>query len=291
VYDLADFEVNLHLADGPKGLVVAASSPGKQDGEWLRYQRSNTRSFALSIGSEYESQTEKVGNISITSYYFPLNVEAGKRALKTTVEAMKLYQELFGPYPHDTLAVVEADFYDGMEYDGLYFLSRAFYNTYKAGSDNYLVAIAAHETAHQWFYGIIGSDQANEPWLDEALATYTERLYYEKYAPDALQWWWYYRINYTHPTGWVDSSVYNPQGALQTYQDYRDAVYLNGANFMEDLRKAMGDKDFFAFFKDYTTQYAGQIALGRDFFALMKQHTPVDLTPVISKYFERPPTN
>jgi hypothetical protein len=286
VYDMSDYEVNLRLTDERKDLTVAASAPVEKDGDWLRYRRDNTRTFALSVGNEYSTETAKVGNITVTSYFFPLNVVAGKQALKTTVEALELYQKLFGPYPHDTLAVVEADFYDGMEYDGLYFLSRAFYNTYTGKPEEYLVAIAAHETAHQWWFALVGNDQANEPWLDESLSTYTEYLYYEHYSPKSLDWWWYYRVNYYHPSGWVDTSVYNPKGTLQTYQDYRNAVYLNGAHFFADLRKTIGDEAFFAFLKDYATQYAGQIALGRDFFALLSQHTQADLGPLLSQYFE-----
>jgi hypothetical protein len=286
VFDLADFEVNLRLADQRKDLVVAASAPARQDGEWLRYRMESVRSFALSIGHEYETESAQVGDITITSYYFYLNTHAGKTALQTTVEAVRLYQELFGPYPHSTLAVVEADFYDGMEYDGLFFVSRAFYNQHAVGQPGeYLVAITAHETAHQWWFALVGNDQANEPWLDEALCTYSERLYYERYYPAALDWWWYYRIDYDHPRGWVDSSVYNPQGALQTYQDYRNAVYLNGAHFFEDLREAIGDDAFFAFLKDYAEKYSGQIAFSADFFALLARHTRADITPVLKKYF------
>jgi hypothetical protein len=285
VYDLADFEVNLRLTDARDDLVVAASAAPQKDGQWLRYKHERARGFAFSIGHEYVAETIQVGKVAVTSYYFPLNVKAGKQALKTTVEALKLYQDLFGPYPHETLAVVEADFFDGMEYDGLYFLSRAFYNTFTGTQEDYLVAIAAHETSHQWWYGVVASDQANEPWLDEALSTYCERLFYEKYYPEALDWWWYYRINYYHPQGWVDTSVYNPQGTLQTYQDYRNAVYLNGAHFFEDLRTLMGDQAFFAFLKDYATKFAGQVVLSEDFFALLGQHTQADLTPLLKQYF------
>ena len=86
--------------------------------------------------------------------------------------------------------MVEADFLDGMEYDGLYFLSKGFYNLYSGGPADYLTAIAAHETSHQWWYSAIGNDQALEPWLDEALATYSERLFYENLHPEGLVWWW-----------------------------------------------------------------------------------------------------
>jgi aminopeptidase N len=285
VYDLSDFEVNLRLTDSRKDLVVAASAPAQEDGGWLRYHLENARSFALSVGHEYIAESASVGGVTITSYYFILNSLAGKRALQTTVEALKLYQQLFGPYPHKTLAVVEADFYDGMEYDGLYFSSRAFYNQYSGRVGEFLVAIAAHETAHQWWYGLVGNDQANEPWLDEALCTYMERVYFEHYYPDALSWWWTYRVDYYHPVGWVDSSVYVPNDSSQTYLDYRNAVYLNGAHFFEDLRKAMGDPAFFSFLKDYVVKYTGQVALSGDFFALLRQHTQVDLAPLLQKYF------
>lgn len=288
VYETANFEVNLKLTDARRDLTVAASAPAEEDGAWLRYKHERARNFALSIGHEYVSESEEVDGVTVTSYYFPLNAAAGKRALQTTVESVALYNELFGAYPHDTLAVVEADFYDGMEYDGLYFLSRAFYNIHKGDPGDYLVAIAAHETAHQWWYGLVGSDQANEPWLDEALSTYCERLYYEHYYPDALEWWWYYRINYYRPRGWIDTSVYNPEGTLQTYQDYRNAVYLNGAHFFEDLRKAIGDETFFAFLKDYAQQFSGQVAMRDDFFALLAKHTTQDLSALKAEYFANP---
>ena len=32
--------------------------------------------------------------------------------------------------------------------------------------------MTTHEVAHQWFYSLVGNDQAHDPWLDEVLATY-----------------------------------------------------------------------------------------------------------------------
>jgi hypothetical protein len=289
VFDLSDFEVNLRLLDDRKDLTVAASALAEEKDGVLVFRRENARNFALSIGHDYKVATAQVGPVTVSSYYFPVHELAGQRVLKTTVESLQLFEQLFGPYPHPSLAVVEADFLDGMEYDGLYFLSRAFYNLHQGRVDDYLVAIAAHETAHMWWYGLIANDQAHEPWLDEALSTYSERLYYEHYYPQALNWWWQYRINYDKPTGWVDSTVYGQQGTTQTYMQYRSAVYLNGALFFEDLRSLMGDEAFFAFLRDYAGQYTGEIAFASDFFDLLRQHTQEDLAPLLKKYFASPP--
>lgn len=281
VYEVADFEVNIRLTDSAPALTIAASAPAQEDGEWRRYQHLNARSFAWSVSPDYVVSSASVGPVTVLSYAFPVHAQAGEAALQTTAQALALYNDLYAPYPRTTLSVVEADFLDGMEYDGLYFLSNGFYNLYQGRPGDYLVAIAAHETAHQWFYALVGNDQAEEPWLDEALCTYSERLYYERYDQGALEWWWAYRVNYYEPGGAVDGSIYNPQG----YRPYRDAVYLNGALFLEDLRKRIGDEAFFAFLGDYVKSYSGQIARGEDFFALLRQHSQQDITDLLKQYF------
>ncbi len=88
-----------------------------------------------------------------------------------------------------------------MEYDGLYYLGESYYRQYKGEPLSYLVAIAAHETAHQWFYGVVGNDPAIEPWLDEALATYSELLYYQRYFPESANDWWTFRVDAYSPSG------------------------------------------------------------------------------------------
>jgi Peptidase family M1 domain len=282
VYEDSDFQVKIQIEDADPKLVIAASAADQPDGGWHHFQIDSARNFTWSISNEYQVLTQTVGDVTIYGYAFPYHAEAGKMALKTTAQALELYSQLFGPYPHKTMSVVEADFLDGMEYDGLYFLSYGFYNLYKGTPGEYLVDIAAHETAHQWWYGLVGSDQALEPWLDEAMATYTERIFYERVYPQYLDWWWAYRVNYYQPQGWVDGTIYNTGG----YRPYRDAIYLNGALFLEALRKQIGDEAFFAFLKDYATQYAQQIATGSDFFNLLKKHTNQDLTSLKSQYFQ-----
>ncbi len=283
-FESADFDVSFKLASSRTDLVVAASAPAQREGDRYRYHYEDARNFALSVSPEYLVYTATVGTTTVTSYAFPYHAAAGQAVLQTTAEALALYNQLFGTYPRPLLSVVEADFLDGMEYDGLYFLSNGFYNLYQGTPGEYLVAIAAHETAHQWFYARVGNDQALEPWLDEALCTYSERLYYENLHPDALRWWWDYRVNYYQPQGWVDGSIYNPAG----YRAYRDAVYLNGAVFLEELRKQVGDEVFFAFLRDYVAQMSGKIATRQDFFSILKSHTDTDLSPLLKTYFQSP---
>ena len=281
VYEVADFKVDITLSDSTSDLIIAASTAAEIDGDWHHYDFKKARNFVWSVSDQYLFSTTIVNSVAIFSYYFPVNTEAGEAVLKTTAEALGLYNNIFGPYPRQVLTVVEADFLDGMEYDGLYFLSKGFYNLYSGNPADYLTAIAAHETAHQWWYGSIGNDQALEPWLDEALCTYSERLYYENIHPQGLDWWWTYRINYYEPKGWVDGSIYNPEG----YRAYRDAIYLNGANFLEELREIISEEVFFDFISAYARKFSGHIVTADDFFALLDNYKSEDITPLLDKYF------
>jgi hypothetical protein len=283
-YEPADFTVRLRVPDGGEGMTVAASALPEQEGEWLRYTHRAARNFAFSASREYQVSEAQAGETRVLSYAFAMHAAAGEAALQTTARALEIYGRLFGAYPRAALSVVEADFLDGMEYDGLYFLSHGFYNLYQGQPGEYLVAIAAHETAHQWFYARVGNDQALEPWLDEALCTYSERLYYEHAAPEALDWWWTYRVRYYDPQGPVDGSIYNPGG----YRSYRDAVYLNGALFMEELRTITGDEAFFAFLGDYVAQNTARIATRQQFFAALARHSQAGVQPLLEKYFANP---
>jgi Peptidase family M1 domain len=292
VYDIADFDVAIRFAGGQNNLVIAAGAPAVGDGEWQRFSHPAARSFAWSVSPYYQVVTQTVelapGKTTlIASYYFSAHAEAGKSLLDTMAKALPLYSQLWGNYPHPMFTGVQADFLDGMEYDGLYFLSTAFYNWHKDTQADFLVALAAHETAHQWFSGLVGSDQALQPWLDEALCTYSERIFYENIDPPALDWWWAYRVDYYEPQGWVDISVYDTPAVAGQYHLYRDPVYLRGALFLEQLRSLVGDEAFFAALQAYVEQYAYHQADAAGFLATLRQHTSTDLKPILMQFLSK----
>jgi len=284
IYPAANFDVTITLKNLPQPMIIAASAPDSGEGETHRYLLEQGRNFVWSISPSYTMFEEQVNGTTIRGYVFLPDAIAGEQAFYATVNALQLYSELFGPYPHPMLTMVQADFDHGMEYQGLYFLNRGFFSSYDGTAGSYLIAIAAHETSHQWWYGLVANDQAREPWLDEALATYCEYIFYEYYYPERLvDFWWDIRVNPYQPAGWVNSTIYNTAG----YRDYRDAIYLQGAIFLNDLRNLIGDDAFFAFLKDYASTFTNQIATGNDFFRILAGHTDADFTPLLTTYFER----
>jgi hypothetical protein len=285
---LAGYTVSLTVTNAPENLTLAASAPVEQTGDTYHFYLPLARSFALALSPEYTIFRTTVGNVEVLSYAFPETLAAGERALQVTADALALYTDLFGPYPHRTLTVAQVSFPDGMEFDGMYFLSEQYYWGYPPNPDrltaaqNYLTIIAAHETSHQWWYALTGNDQAVEPWLDESLATYTELLFYEHYYPELVAWWWEFRVDYYAPS---DCCVNNTIYQYGDPRAYINAVYLRGAYFMEELRTTMGNDAFYAALKTYATRYRDSFATARDFWAVIGEHTTEDLTPIRQRYF------
>jgi hypothetical protein len=112
--------------------------------------------------------------------------------------------------------------------------------------------VAVHETAHQWFYAMVGDSQALHPWLDEAFAQYAEELVNGTQSRDAGA--------LTAP-GNVDAST-------ESYGDDMDGYYFTtydkGAAALSAAREAAGPAKWDAALRCYVARNAWRIANPRD---------------------------
>jgi transcriptional regulator with XRE-family HTH domain len=278
--EIADYSVTITTT---AGVVIAGTGQETRAGNRWHYEAEQARSFALAASDKYNVATTQVGDVTVHSYYFPVNQEAGEVAMQTAAQALELFTELYGPYPYNSYRVVETEFSGGMEFSGLTFLGAMFYDAYDGTTRTPLIPLTAHEVSHQWFYGMVGNDQATQPWLDEAVAEYSAFLYYERFLPDDTDWWWLDAVDQWAPAGKIDSLIYE----FRDNREYFDAVYRRGAMFMRDLRETMGDPAFFEFLLEYQRRYSYQIVSSRDFFNLVQEYTTADLVPLQEEYFRQ----
>lgn len=278
VYDSTDIELNINK---DPNVLIATGASAEQNGEWTRYRLYGARTFALSASNEFLVSESTVGDVAVRSYYFDGYKTGGDGILQLASQAVGTFSEQYAPYPHQNLAIVQSDIHDGMEYDGLVFLATDFYGQYTGGARNNLATIGIHEIAHQWWYGLVGNDQALEPWLDEALSIYSERIFYENNYPANISWWWQFRVDYFKPSGYVDNTIYDDN----SFRSYTNAVYLNGAHFLDDLRVRMGYGNFSKFLKEYARRYSYGHVTSTDFFAVMRETINVDISDLLNKYF------
>ena len=90
-------------------------------------------------------------------------------------------------------------------------------------------------------------------------------------------------MDFFKPGGFVDMPVYNAGSQRQ----YVNAVYLNGAHFIDDVRERVGYGNFAKFLKAYAARYSHGHATSADFFALLRETINVDISDLLGAYFSR----
>ncbi|MBN1797479.1 MAG: hypothetical protein JW822_02815 [Spirochaetales bacterium] len=280
VYTPADYEITIKA---PEDLVIAAAGcTGSDRGIWT-YSHKGIRSFAFLASKEYAIHEAEILGIPIKSYYLKGLERAGKDACVVAKKALALYSRIYGPYPYHELIIAQNAYLGAMEYSALCTESNIAYQYYKGESRSFFVYVIAHEIAHQWWYSAVGNDQVHAPWLDEAMAIYSEYLYYQEYHPADLDWWWEVKVVKRNPDphAYLDATIYTyPSTKL-----YIKNVYGTAGKFMRDLHSVVGDKAFKAFLLDYQKKFKDKLATKQDFFDTLREHTKADLTP-LQKYFK-----
>ena len=258
----------------PEDLIVAATGVqvGAQalDGKaQLQYESGPARDFFLVASPDFQVTSQSVGETAINSYYLEGDEQGGRKALSVASDSLKVYNEKFGPYPFTELDVVEAPMRNalGVEFPGIVLIGAKLYESPE--TPDFEVTVA-HETAHQWWYSVVGNDVFDEPWLDEALATYSSGLFYEftlgpQYS-SGLQSYWQER--YTRLVNDVGDDLVT--GSLAYFEGlnrpavYGGIVYVKGALFFTALRAEIGDQAFFAGLQNYYRSQYFRIAQADD---------------------------
>jgi hypothetical protein len=263
------FQVNITV---PSSMMVIASGSAIE----IKDNRDGTttwnliaapaRDFDLNIGDRLEKSSAQIGETTVNSYYEAGDADNGKNALQFAVDALKIYSTRFGAYPYREFDVLETPTTaGGIEYPGVAIIARNLYRNPR--QRDFFEFATVHESAHQWWYGMVGNDQVNEPWVDESLAQYSSLIYYQDLrganaGENILRGQFQGVYNRAKSEG-RDKPVNMPVNAYNE-ADYSAIVYQKGPLFYDALRKKMGDGAFFKFLQTYLAKFRWKSATGGD---------------------------
>ncbi len=135
------------------------------------------RDFAVMASADYVALEGEQDGTRITLYYnsdLPDAANQSRAGLRVVQDSVRVFNTAFGAYPFTELDVVQTpNTAGGMEYPGLFVIDGGVWGSTTGLFDFLLV----HETAHQWWYSLVGNNQARDPWIDEALAQYAVAVY------------------------------------------------------------------------------------------------------------------
>ncbi len=282
--DCANYNVSITVPRGYQCVGSAYGMRSELNGKWLyAFDAPAVRDFALSISDRFAAAQETVGDTLVTSY--ALTTQAAWKALKYAKQAMECFNEQYGAYPYQHLAVAMVDFpFGGMEYPGLVLVQKSLY---EADSEKNLENVTAHEVAHQWWYAVVGSDQYYQPWQDEALAEYSLLDYTQKYygqeARDSMNFSRFETaMRVTIPRGVTPGSPVDYFGDMS---EYSLVVYRRGASLMVALQTALGEK-FHDFLRTYYQKQSFRLASRGDFEQTLKEVSGQDWSALMVDYLD-----
>jgi hypothetical protein len=258
----------------PADVVIAATGVqiGEEQGADVlcqQYESGPTRDFMLMGSRAYQHLSAKADGTNVNSYYLPGHEEAAQKALDISVKSLEIYNEKFGAYPFVELDVMDAPMRNalGVEFPGIILVASSLYD--EPAREDFDVA-TAHEVGHQWWYSVVGNDVFEEPWLDEALTTFTSTLYYEygRSGSAAQGLWDFWQERYDRL---VQSGRDDPVAESLAYfeadpanRSYATVVYVKGGLFFNAMRQEIGDEAFFAALQQYYQAHKYGIARGQD---------------------------
>jgi hypothetical protein len=244
----ADFDVRLQL---PRGLDALAT--GRRDGD--RWRARAVRDFALTVGrfTTATGVAHAPARVDVTVGVDAALDEDPSVYRNDVIRALEALARLYGPYPWPSFNLAVSPNLDGSGIE---------YPTFVMQGADSAGLVTTHEVAHMWFYSLVGSNPAREPWLDEGLTTYAQARVDKRVADYAA--------------AEVPAAVRNRLGAGMRFwdrhqDDYFLGAYLQGVKALAAIGPA-GAID--CGLRDYVAHHAYDIADSGDLIAALEERLP-----------------
>ena len=193
--DYGIYDVRLTV---PRGWIVGATGverEGRDNADRTtthHYYQEDVHDFSWTTSPDYLERTERFEHPTLPAVEMrlllqPEHADQAGRHFSAVRHTLEHYGEWFGAYPYGHITIVDPAYHsdaDGMEYPTLF----------TAGT-RWLVAprtltpesVTIHEGGHQWWYGLVGSNEFEHAWMDEGFNTFsTARVEGVAYMPSYL---------------------------------------------------------------------------------------------------------
>ncbi len=249
--DFGDYDVTI---DVPSQMVVGATGARVEQSETggrrvVRHRIADVHDFAWSAWDRFVEKNETIDGVDVRLLHPSGHENNAKVTLEALRAALPHMNRRYGKYPYPVLTVVHppptASNAGGMEYPTLITTGGRWYRSYLTRG---VEAVTVHELGHQWFYGLVATNEHVWPFLDEGLNTYAEGLARRaKWGQGTLIDWPDFRVATEHVMRAVAAEVGHndvvamPAPRFATFSDYGGLVYGRTATIAQTLANVYGE--------------------------------------------------
>ncbi len=252
----------------PQEYIIASTgkqiSSSNQNGiKTSLYQQENIHDFAWFADKDFEilHDTIQLNDhvVDAFAYYNKKNAAQWKNSLVFIKRAITSKSQWLGNYPYETVSVVEnaGDMGGGMEYPTITVLS-------PGETDKDLDFVINHEVGHNWFYGILASDEREFPWMDEGMNSYYDKRYQQQFYKTSFS---FVKSKKEFISSRIPADIENSalEHLYKTHQDqpiyttsenlnntnYNLVAYIKTAQWLQSIEKLIGTAVFDSLMRQY----------------------------------------
>jgi len=235
----------------------------------LHYEILDARDFSFSAYDQYNVYEREVDSRMYSIYAIDeLSASLQNQYFDYMITTFDVMEEGVGVYYYDHFTL-ELGYIYGMESTGVVYCDM-----------NVQEATIVHEIIHQWFYAMIGNDQSDEPFLDEALTTYMTAIYFKEINGNAgYNGYLDYRSSLKESLA-ERFTLYQGESILRHISEYQEGygylVYYHGPTLYRYYVEYFLENDtdrFLDALQVYYTAYNKDIATIDEFFTLLEEST------------------
>ncbi len=266
------------------GATLGKTDNGDGSATW-RLGGGPMRDFNVVASRDYLSASTQVGDMTVNSYFLPGDEAGGRKALDWAAQALTVYQKEFGAYPYRELDVVETGTTaGGIEYPGLVAVASRLYSD--PARQAFFESVTVHEVAHQWWYNVVGNDQVNHPWLDEALTQYATYRYFQNAYGEAGGQGFIESLDSRWATVGREAKPIGLPAGDYTAKEYGAIVYGRGPLFFNALRDRLGPDKMTELLRRYYAEQTWDIATPEELRALAEEVAGTSLADLWAEWVE-----
>ncbi len=254
---------------------------------WVLNEEIPTYLASVAVGSYVDVKMNHVGlekNIPIVIAALAGDTNNVKASSKNLKDAIRIYEELFGPYAWNKVGYSAVPFTQGaMEHATNIAFPKSIFNGTTSGE-----SILVHELSHHWFGDLITCSSQEEMWLNEGWASYCEHIFNEfKYGRQMYEDELYrFHDDLLHFVRYSEGDISFDN--IPWEHTYGTHVYIKGAVMAHNLRGYMGDSLFFSSLKKALAENAFKSITNDQFEQSLSQASGLDLSYFFNDWIKQP---
>jgi aminopeptidase N len=284
--DFGIYEVKIKV---PSSYIVAATGfptkPAADDGRLKTYSfyADDVHDFAWSASPHFvyveePYATSQLPGVKIKLYLDPAHEPLKARYMAAAKKSLARYSEWYGSYPYSTLSIVVppagGNGAGGMEYPTLI----TGWGADDPKPDYELERVLVHEIGHQFWYGMVASNEFEEAWLDEGFTSYTEdKLMESEYG---------LRSNTQIESSYITApeTLKQPSWTFSNHNHYAENVYTRAKLVLKAIERIAGQETMEQIMKAYFQQWKFKHPTTADFKKIVEAKTKADWSEFFDQY-------